>query len=78
MPVETVKINDRGSTGFVLAAGQARAIADEGGCAKIHYTNDPKATQAAYVWKRGDEYVIETATLIEPDWLNRLRHAVVI
>lgn len=75
MSIQVVKINSRGGSQFTLAAAQARAIADEGDCAKIHYTNDPQASEAAYVWKRHGSYVVESATLIEPSWTARLRNA---
>ena len=70
-PATNVTIPRGGGSKFVLAVAQARAIADEGGCALLRPA-DTK-TEAAYLWLGVDgTYRTDSATLFRPAWLDRI------
>lgn len=72
MGIHEVRIARNKPTGLAttMAAGQARAIADEGDTALVTRPGDPLSV---YVWRKEDgTYAVDPTGLIEVEWATKL------
>lgn len=74
MSMTEVTFSLESKTSLVMAAGESRAIADDGGVALVRPTGRRRRdTPAAYVTRTETGYQVDAAGLWDPEWIGRLR-----